>query len=465
MTPYRILMFAVTLLLLALAGGAKASPTLPPEKAFTAWFAAFNAGNHDDLQAVITRYGLRQTAQRDVDLRQAMGHFRLLEMRSSTPEQAEAIILAEPSERALLVTVQMTPGSTQQVSHFQLEGVETPARYQPVRMALPALVAAFTERLNEQAAADMLSGAVLVARNGETVMRWQGGLADRAQRRAIEANTRFRLASAGKMFTAVAVLQLADAGKLSLDDTVGLHLRDYPNQTVARTVTIRQLLNHTSGLGDIFDDRFKQQAASLRTLADYCTLYATDPLAFTPGSKDQYSNYGYIVLGRIIEVVSGQSYYDYVDQHIYRVAGMQDTGSAPESEGVPGLAIAYTRDAGQWTAESASLPWRGTSAGGGYSTLGDMLKFAEALRTGKLVPTERLQAATSPQNNNAWYGYGFMVSGKDDQRQYGHTGGAPGMNVSFAVLPAQGWVLVGLSNVDPTAMEDTMGFVARRLPL
>ncbi|HEX7991853.1 MAG TPA: serine hydrolase domain-containing protein, partial [Stenotrophomonas sp.] len=153
-----------------------------------------------------------------------------------------------------------------------------------------------------------------------------------------------------------------------------------------------------------------------------------------------------------------------VDQHIFRVAGMGATGSEPESVAVPGRAVAYAKVDGKWVQETKTLPWRGTSAGCGYSTVGDMLKFAEALRAGRLISPESLTLATSPQNNKAWYGYGFMVSGKGAERQYGHEGGAPGANTSLVVLPEQGYVVIGLSNVDPGVMENVVNFIVHRLP-
>ncbi|MEG1679775.1 MAG: serine hydrolase domain-containing protein, partial [Stenotrophomonas sp.] len=151
--------------------------------------------------------------------------------------------------------------------------------------------------------------------------------------------------------------------------------------------------------------------------------------------------------------------------HIYRPAGMAATGSEPESTFVPRRATAYAKVDGEWVQETKTLPWRGTSAGGGYSTVGDMLKFAEALRAGRLISPASLALATSPQNNKAWYGYGFMVSGQGAERQYGHEGGAPGANTSLVVLPESGYVVIGLSNVDPGAMENVVNFIVHRLPL
>ena len=130
-----------------------------------------------------------------------------------------------------------------------------------------------------------------------------------------------------------------------------------------------------------------------------------------------------------------------------------------------GLVVEGSKSDGRWQPETASLPWRGTAAGGGYSTAGDLLKFGQALLDSTLLDLALLQQATAAQNHKHWYGYGFMVSGEGPARQFGHKGGAPGQNAVFWVLPEAGYVLVGLSNTDPDAMENAVNYIARRLPL
>jgi len=247
------------------------------------------------------------------------------------------------------VTAGMDPDNPSHVKQFQIEGTETPGKYKPARVALPVLMADATAKLEALRAQDALSGALLVARNGEVLLDWRGGEANREGGIPVDADTRFRLASSNKMFTSVGILQLVQTGKLGLDDTIGMHLPDYPNKAVAGAVTVRQLLTHTSGLGDFFGDDFDQYSASLKTLDDYVQRFAKDPPQFTPGSQDSYSNYGFIVLGRIIEAVSGQSYYAYVEEHILRPARMAGTGFEPETVTVPQRAVAYTKqDVGRW---------------------------------------------------------------------------------------------------------------------
>ena len=459
--------FAVALLLgfSTVAAARQPSPDAHAQQVFELWLAAYNSGERDALQAFLADYKVGQDAQRFLDIRQSLGTFKLVSVKSSTEDNAQLMLLSEMTDRGVLATLDLDPADRFDVTKLQLEGMDLPDEFKPQRMRLAQVLAAGKTRLDAARAADTLSGALAVAKDGKLLMSWHGGAADREHAIGVDETTRFRLASLNKMFTTVSILQLQEAGKLSLDDKIALHLKNYPNQQIAEAVNIRQLLNHTSGLGDVFGEEFEKRSQSLRTLNDYWSLASATPLGSTPGSEDGYSNYGYILLGSIIEAVSGQSYYDYVDQHIYRVAGMSATGSEPESTAVPGRAVAYTKVDGKWAQETKTLPWRGTSAGGGYSTVGDMLKFAEALRAGRLISPASLALATAPQNNKGWYGYGFMVSGQGAQRQYGHEGGAPGANASLVVLPEQGYVVVGLSNVDPGAMENVVNFIVNRLPL
>ncbi len=453
------------LLISATTSSAEASPDPTPQQILDHWLSAYNSGELQRLQSVIATYKMEHSAQRDKELRSSMGPWRLLEMRSSTPSIAEAIVSVESSERSLLVTVKVDDSDPADVTFFQIEGVETPVAYLPERLSLPELKAASTSRLEALAASDALSGALLVSENGNVVFQWQGGLADRQAKTIITPEARFRIASLNKMFTAVAVLQLVQDGKLSLNDSIRRHLPDYPDPAIAESITIRQLLNHTSGLGDIFGDDFSSYSQRLKTHSNYIAHFGKRAPEHAPGAQDGYSNYGYVVLGAIIEAVSGQSYYDYIQKHIYVPAGMTSTGSEPESSLVAGRVVPYTKVDGQWKVESASLPWRGTAAGGGYSTVGDLQRFGDALLRGDLVSPALLDQATSPQNHKQWYGYGFMVSGNGAVRQFGHEGGASGANAAFVVIPSRQYVVIGLSNNDPDAMENAVNFLARRLPL
>ena len=166
----------------------------------------------------------------------------------------------------------------------------------------------------------------------------------------------------------------------------------------------------------------------MRELKDYIRLFGNRDLDFEPGTKWAYSNYGFILLGNIIEAVSGMSYYEYVRKNIFEPAGMKSTASLPESESVPNRAVGYM-DGNKPNTDT--LPWRGSSAGGGYTTVNDLLRFALALESGKIHNKKLLDEATTRQtekSNGPPYGFGFGLSGEGKNASYGHGGGAPGMN-------------------------------------
>lgn len=433
------------------------------EQAFQAWLDAHNSGERGQHEAFNSKYKVAGDVQEDLDFRESIGSLRVVEIKSSTPTAVEALVVSEWGS-AMLVRMQFDPDDHFDLTEMQFEGATTPEAFKLQSMPLDALAADTRKRIDALEAEDKLSGTFLLVHDGNTVFEWNGGMADREASVPVSARTRFRMASLGKMFTAVAILQLADAGKLSLDDRLSRHLPDYPNQAVANAITLGQLLSHTSGTGEIFVEDFPKLSASLKTHRDYWAAFAATPLEFEAGSQDRYSNYGFILLGSVVEALSGRSYYEYVDQHIFRPAGMTSTGAAPESEAIPDLAHAYTKTDGAWTRETSSLPWRGTAAGGGYTTAHDLAKFATALMDGTLISEASLAAATRPQNHKDWYGYGFMVSGEGDERQFGHEGGAPGMNAVLNVRPETGYIAVGLSNLDPDAMGKMVNFATRRLP-
>jgi CubicO group peptidase (beta-lactamase class C family) len=184
-----------------------------------------------------------------------------------------------------------------------------------------------------------------------------------------------------------------------------------------------------------------------------------------PGTGFQYSNYGYVLLGAVIERASGMSYYDYVDRKVYQPAGMTSTGSLPEDVAVPGRSQGYMRSDGAWKRNTDTLPYRGMAAGGGYSTAHDLLAFAAALESGKLVSKAALAEATEPSGSGEGHGLGFLHDGEGITRMYGHNGGAPGMTAALWIYPNAGYVLIGLSNLDQDAATRPMMFFNRRMPL
>jgi CubicO group peptidase (beta-lactamase class C family) len=334
----------------------------------------------------------------------------------------------------------------------------------------PPTLADVEALVGEQAAADRFSGAVLVSRHGEALFSDAVGMADRDRAIPNALQTRFRIGSMNKMITAVAILQLVEDGKIELTAPAGKYLAEYPNSGVATKVTIHHLLTHTGGTGDIFGPDFDAHRDELRTHDDYIELYGARSPEFEPGTRWEYSNYGFVLLGAIIEAVTGQTYYDYVDDHIYRPAGMTATGSLPESDAVPDRSIGYTRPrtGGEWNPNTDTLPYRGTAAGGGYSTVEDLTRFAEGLLTHRLLSpdsTDLLFTAKVDSAPGAGYAYGFEDL-RDDEGTgpVGHGGGAPGMNGDLRIYPKSGYVVAVLSNFDPPAAQRISSYIHPRLP-
>jgi D-alanyl-D-alanine carboxypeptidase len=317
------------------------------------------------------------------------------------------------------------------------------------------------EHIAETSGSAAYSGAVLVAHNGQIVLEKAWGMADIHRQIPNTTDTQFCIGSMNKMFTAVAILQLVQQGKIALDKPIATWWPDYPNHDLAARVTIRELLSHSGGTGDIFTPEYEAHRLEIRTLADYVRLFGNRPVAFEPGTRMEYSNYGFILLGRIIELVSGETYENYVHKHIFLPAGMLHTDSRPETDHVAGRAVGYLVKSDGLIPNSDTMPWSGTSAGGGYSTVHDLLLFAQALQTGTLLHSDLLKVATQGSKLRDNYGLGFYVLGDGG---YGHGGGAPGINGELHILPQSGYIIVALANRDPRMATNLVDFITGVLP-
>ena len=176
------------------------------------------------------------------------------------------------------------------------------------------------------------------------------------------------------------------------------------------------------------------------------------------------------MLGLVIEKASGQDYYAYVREHIFKPAGMNSTDSLPEDQAVPDRSVGYTKssDEREWRPNTDTLPYRGTSAGGGYSTVEDLLAFANGLLNHKLLDAEHHEMLTTGKVQSARgskYAYGFSDEiSPDGVRCFGHGGGAPGMNGELKICPQSGYVIAVLANLDPQAAGHASDLSSARLP-
>jgi CubicO group peptidase (beta-lactamase class C family) len=342
-----------------------------------------------------------------------------------------------------------------------------PGAVRPAKLALPMLIQAVEARAASRTAKDQFSGAILLAQNGRVLFQKAYGLADRANRKPNTLDTQFRFGSMGKMFTAVAIMQLVQDRKIDLEAPIGRYLANYPNQDVATKVTVANLLTHTGGTGDIFGPEFDAHKTSLRSTKDYVDLYGARALDFAPGSRSSYSNYGFILLGRIVEEVSGLSYNEYIQRNIFDPAGMASTGNQPESAVLSHRAVSYMGSGALLKRADETLPLNGTAAGGGYSTVGDFNRFVDGLISHRLLRSETFQKLIEgglKTDDGQFVGFDFGGSMAGTGRFIGHGGGAPGMSGSLHHFLKRNFTVVVLANRDPGAAESIALFTAHRLP-
>ncbi|HLK03120.1 MAG TPA: serine hydrolase domain-containing protein [Candidatus Acidoferrum sp.] len=451
--------------------GLAGQQSTPAERQFQGWLTAFDSGDRATLLAFYEKnYPLRV---KDIDgamnFREMTGGFELKKIEESAPTKLTALVKEKESDQFARLTMEVEEAEPHVIKGVDLRACPAPAEFKTARLSESEVVSGVKKLAEERAAADKFSGAIAISKGGKIVFEQAYGLADRDKKTPNSPQTQFRMGSMNKMFTATAILQLAQAGKLKLTDPVGKYLTDYPNQEIAKKVTIHHLLTHTGGTGDFFGPEYDKHRLELKTLQDYVSLYGTRGPEFEPGSKWEYSNYGFLLLGLVVQKASGQDYYEYVREHIFQPAGMTRSDSLPEEQAVAGRSIGYTKfdGGGAWKPNTDTLPYRGTSAGGGYTTVEDLVRFANALLSHKLLDAEHTELLTTGHADTprgAKYAYGFMDDREDGVRWFGHGGGAPGMNGDLRIFPESGYVVAVLSNLDPPAVERISSYATNRLP-
>lgn len=288
---------------------------------------------------------------------------------------------------------------------------------------------------------------IVVTEHGHVVYRHAYGLRDCGRHQSATVDSYYEIGSITKQFTAAAILQLREAGKLHLDDKLSTYLSKAPH---AREVTLRQLLSHTSGMPEYLDAVDASKAIDKPASFDRLMSYiAGKPLDFPPGSRWSYSNTGYILAGRVIEVVAHDSYQHYVQTHLLDRAGMTHTFTVAQEETLPKMAIGYDRESGQIKAArtiDASVGW---AAGFLVSTVDDLRKWNIALRSGKIMtPADYALMSTSTKTaqGDTGYGLGLFVDRIDGQPRVGHTGGSLGFTTASEYFPQQDIQIIAFTN-------------------
>ena len=447
-------------------------PDTAAAKQFAAWLEAFNSGERASLVEFWQKNDPERVKLVDgaMEFREMTGGFAIKKVEECGETKCAVVMQEKKSDQFARATIEVEPSAPFAVKEFEVRATDPPAGLGVPRMTQSEVVAATRAKLEQASAADEFSGAVIIAKNQKPIFSGAYGMAEREKKIPNTADTKFRIGSMNKMFTATATMQLVQAGKIELDKPFGTYLTDYPNKEMASSVTIQQLLTHTGGTGDIFGPDFEKNRLELKTLQDYVNLYGARGVKFPPGSKWEYSNYGFLLLGVIVQRVSGQDYYEYVREHIFKPAGMNSTDSLPENVTVANRSVGYLKEdpAKDWQANTETLPYRGTSAGGGYSTVGDLLAFANALENYKLLDekhTNLMMTGKVDTPGGKKYAFGFtdMVS-PDGMRCFGHGGGAPGINGDLKICKSSGYSVAVLANLDPPAASRISDFIANRLP-
>ena len=420
------------------------------------YFKAFNDPDEQTLKGFFeNNIAADSLKQRPVEPRLAFhkkvkSDFGKIDLASVVAVTAEQIkVIGRAANGAMIsYTFALSPTDQKFVS-LGIEPMGEPAA-QPSGPQVPApktaaeLATSVGALFDELAKTDRFSGVVLVAKDGIPVFTKAWGLADAAKNIANRPDTKFNLGSINKLFTRIAIGQLVKSGKLSFSDPLIKVLPDYPNKSVAEKITIGQIVSMTSGLGDFFNENYwPSDHSKIRSLRDYVPLFVNQPLEFEPGTKNRYSNAGYLVLGLVIEKLTGESYYDYVRKNVFKPAGMIDTDSYEIDKLPPNTAIGYMKKGTpSRVPNTGAQPARGSSAGGGYSTAPDLLRLAAALKDGKL----------SIINDDGTFQTPFTGTGI--------AGGSEGVNAIFVSSPKWGYTVIVLSNFDPPSAEEP-GMIVR----
>jgi CubicO group peptidase (beta-lactamase class C family) len=322
-----------------------------------------------------------------------------------------------------------------------------------------------TEKISHIHKSNNFSGSIYVQQEKEILANISYGFAKRSEEIKNEFDTRYGIASGSKIFTAIAICQLVQAGKLSLHSYVKDCLSiDIPH--LDSTITVHHLLTHTSGISDYFDEEImtnyeelwiKSPMYKVRELEDFLPLFKDKPMKCSVGSKFHYNNAGYILLGLIIEQASKQTFSNYVEEHIFKRASM-DAGYF-EMDSLPGkVALGYIEDLNNtWKTNIYSIPAKGGADGGAYVTAKDMVQLWESLMRYELLNEEMTKYLLTPQiqvDDTTYYGYGIWIKReKEKALKYVLMGYDPGVNFRALFYPNNDLKIVVCSNKSEGAFD------------
>ena len=453
------------------------------------WFQTIEAGKEDEIKRFVeTRFSanaLRSQPDAAQMFRKVYEQSGGLEIVQVTPPAGEfpMAILAKSKrgEHYVRITVGTDNFEKEKLAGLGVDRTENPAipKLSEINQSLSdaEMIAAVKREIERRAAAKDFSGVVLLAKDDRILLQTAHGLADVENKIPNSMETKFHLASTGKMFTAVAVAQLVKAGKMSYEDTVAKLLPDFPNQEMARKITVHQLLTHTAGMGTFFGSPGYDENRTFRRSTEEISVYENEKLYFEPGARWRYSNAGYSLLGAIIERVSEKTYLEYVRENIFKPLKMRDTDTNQPDEIAKGAAILYTQSPADPLGIEAFTPNRkilkshATGFGDGSATALDLFKFARAYRTGKLLgraTTEQIatgKISDSDKGDSRW-GYGIRERIINDSIVRGHSGGG---RTDVQMLWENGYTVIVQTNRVPlpaTALSnEIIAFLTKQLKM
>lgn len=403
-------------------------------------------------QSRIQTYGIDAHVGVFLNEQNTYGTLKLLDTLPDKNHNERLLVISENNQLSYTLLINRERNEPFGINYFALQDAKSQSDISEnlSKQQLQKELASYLKQLEKK---DAFSGTVLVAKGKDIFFENAYGLANRQWQVKNTLNTRYSLGSINKMFTAIAALQLIEEGKLKFDDKLVNFVDNswLPSGEVDK-ITIRHLLTHTSGLGNFFNEKFNKSNKELyRNFVHYKPLIANTPLMFSPGVRNRYSNSGMLMLGLVIQNVSGMSYYHYVQKNIYDRANMANSGSFELDSSTPNLATGYLRrmHSDDWVSSTYTRAVKGSPAGGGFSTVRDLYYFATALTNYKLLSKELTEQAYSEKteyNSAFWYGYGFSVGGEPNNRIVGHGGAYLGVDARIDIHLDKGYVVVILAN-------------------
>jgi len=445
-------------------------PDTIPGKLMGEWFSMCTAPKLDQLRKWDAEHYSEEIFKfmpadkiADSDLKECneSGGYRVVQVIDSKPDRIRALVVANKTDTWFNYNLVLDKDKAEKIAGFGGGPAAPPESALPKDLSDAALASEINSYADKMEKAGQFSGIIMVARKGKPILTRSEGYADRAARIPFTPSSQFTIGSMGKMFTSAAVGQLVDQGKLSYDDVVGKFFPGYANKTVREKVTVGMLLSHTAGLKDFLGKRTPEMMKhGVKRASEFVPLFEKDELRFEPGTSWAYSNAGLALAGAIVEKVSGENYPDYIRKHIFEPAGMKDSDPNNIPGPRPHLVVPYTH----MSREGPSPDWHeaehdiGSPAGGAISTAADLVRFADALRNGKLVSKATFakmvqEHGKPPGGFGGSYGYAMEIHDVYGRTVVGHGGGFPGVSTHLYMVLDSPYTMVILANQDPPAAD------------